>query len=536
MNNTRKTISTIAAGIPLVLLSESAVVAQNEVPVDLENQGEYIKKLPELPSASENLASRDLLDLPKESSLVEADYSSSLLPNSSAQSLPPSYLAKNSLDLNLLSLNLPSQPKAVQIKLDKAVSLEGAIDQAINNNPNILEARLNLERSQKELQEAKARLFPALSTEFGFLESESAEASRNLDLARLQQGGATDSDLSTSTFNGSLSFDYNLYSGGARGANIKRAEKQVQFNRLNLRQIVLNTRFETVRDYYSLQNADSQVEIEQSAVNDARQTLSDAQLLQQAGVGTRFDVLRAEVELANAVQRLASAKSEQSVARRQLAATLNVEESTDLRTADPVEPAGNWQLSLEEAIVAAYQNRPELKQLAVQQEINLRQKQIALAAIRPQIALVATYDVLDVGNDNVNLTDGYSLGARLQWNIFDGGAAESQARQFDKDLEINQAQFIAQRNLIRLEVEQGYYALVASQENIKTSKQAVRVANESLSLARMRFQAGVGIQTDVIEAQSELTVARANNLRAIVDYNQALNQLKRATTNQNNHT
>lgn len=531
MNNTHKTIGKIATSIPFLLLAESIAIAEDIPPQSIDSQGKDNREL-------ESLLTKDLAsnNLPSARDLMPSNNYSSLLPNSRSQASSTTFLAKNGVDLNLLFLELPQNPEAVRLKLDKAISLEEATDLALNHNPNILEARLNLERSQKELREAKADLFPSLGTEFSVSESDSAEASRSLDVARLQQGGSFDIDTSIRTFNGNLSLSYNLYQGGFRGANIKRAEKQVQVSRLNLKQIILDTRFAAVRDYYSLQNADSQVSIERSSVKDARQTLQDAELLKQAGIGTKFDISRAKVILANAKQSLAIAKSEQSIARRQLAATLNVEETTDLQTGDPIEPAGSWQLSLEEAIVAAYQNRPELKQLALLQEINHKQKQIALASIRPQIDLIATYEVLDIGDDDVNLTDGYAVGARLQWNIFDGGAAKSQARQFEKDIEINQAQFIAQRNLIRLEVEQGYYALTASQENIETSSQTISAASESLSLARMRFQAGLGTQTDVIEAQSDLTLARANKLRAVIDYNQALNLLERAITDANQNT
>ena len=76
---------------------------------------------------------------------------------------------------------------------------------------------------------------------------------------------------------------------------------------LNLESVVEQNRFEASRDYYNLQDGDAQVEIQQAAVDDATQTLRDAQLLERAGLGTRFDVLRAEVELAQARQRVTTA-------------------------------------------------------------------------------------------------------------------------------------------------------------------------------------------------------------------------------------
>ncbi|MGL4884601.1 MAG: TolC family protein, partial [Waterburya sp.] len=57
------------------------------------------------------------------------------------------------------------------------------------------------------------------------------------------------------------------------------------------------------------------------------------------------------------------------------------------------------------------------------------------------------------------------------------------------------------------------------------------LAEESLSLARVRFQSGEGTQTDVIQSQSELTTARGNYLGAIIAFNQSFNQLERAVAN-----
>jgi outer membrane protein TolC len=428
-------------------------------------------------------------------------------------------------------LQFPTQPEEVQINTEKPITLQQAIELAIKNNQDLQESQLNLERSQEELQEARAALYPTLDTQIDLSRSQSASSERSLDLANQRGSSLIDEETTTESVNGTLSLSYNIYTGGRRGADIERAKRQVRFNELDLERITFEVRFETARDYYNLQNADAQVEIEQAAVEDAQQTLRDAQLLEQAGLGTRFDVLRAEVELANAQQRLTRAEADQNTSRRQLAETLSVEQQVELRTADEIKPAGDWELSLEETIVLAYKNRAELEQFLVRREINEQQRQIALSTIRPQVSVFANYDVLDIADDNVDPTDGYTIGTRLQWSLFDGGAATARARQSETDIQIDETQFANQRNQIRFQVEQGYYNLTSSKENIATSEKAVQLAEESLRLARLRFQAGVGTQTDVIQAQSELTTARGNYLRAIIDYNQSLNQLERAVTN-----
>lgn len=514
MNNNLKTIQTVAASIPIILCSNAVVEAKDSTDVQLQqNQAQVI-----IEAKKQNSA--DLL-------LAQAKPDNSTSKTSQPQ-IDSNTEANDLIAVNTDNLYLPNKPEEVEVEANRAITLEQAVKLAIQNNKQLQEARLNLERSQQQLREAKAALYPVLNASMDLSQVDSASSEIQLESGLQQFGGNIEDNSISRSFNGDLNLEYQLYTGGGRGANIQGAEKQVEVERLNLEQINFETRFEVSQDYYSLQNADSQVKIEQAAVNEAQKTLEDAQLLRQAGSGTKFDVLRAQVELANAKQRLTTALSQQNTARRQLIATLDIGQQVELETADKIEPAGDWQFSLEKTIVMAYGNRAELQQLLLEREINQKQKQIALAAVRPQVNLVASYNLLDVYDDGTDIKDGYSVGASVQWNFFDGGAAKARAKQSEIDSNISEVQFANQRNEVRLEVEQSYYALTANQDNIETSNKALELAQESLDLARDRFQAGVGTQTDVIQAQSELNTARANYTRSIVDYNQSLNQLERA--------
>jgi outer membrane protein TolC len=434
------------------------------------------------------------------------------------------------LDPNANPLLFPTRPEEVEIDISQPITLEQAIELALRNNQELQEIRLNLERSRLELREAEAGWFPNLDFLFDLTNSDSAAAQRQVETIR-QTNPFFDEETSTTSFNGSVELSYNLYTGGRRGADLRRATRQVRLTELQLEQITEQTRFIATRDYLSLQNAGAQVEIEQAAVEDATQTLRDARLLEQAGLGTRFDVLQAEVALANAQQRLTRAQADQQTAGRQLVQTLSLAPQVEISARDEIEEAGTWNLTLEETIVLAFKNRAELEQSLVQREINEQLRQIALADIRPQLSAFASYQFLNQFDDDIGITDGYAIGARVQWRIFDGGAAIARAQQREKEIEISETQFANQRNQIRFQVEQAYFDLTANQANIKTAQIAITQAEESLRLARLRFQAGVGTQTDVIQAQTELTTARGNLLAAVIQYNQSLNELQRAVTN-----
>ena len=447
------------------------------------------------------------------------------------------YSELEKLEQNPDRLKLPSGPEEVEIDINRPITLVEAFALALRNNKELETARLDLARAQREIQEARADLYPDLNFLAQFENSQRAQSILGSirNLRDIREGGDTTTaslggrdEGSVNRFDARLTLIYDVYTGGRRGSNINRAEKNLELNELIVEQITEQTLFEAARDYFELQNSGAQVDIAAAAVEDTQQTLKDAQLLEQAGLGTRFDVLRAEVELANAEQQLVTAIANQKTARRQLAETLSLAQQVNLETADDIEEIGVWNLSLEESIVLGYQQRAELDRFLVQKEINQQERQIALSQIRPQVNIFTDYELLEVLDDNVGLQDGYRVGATLRWAIFDGGTARARARQEDVDILNSQTGFANQRNQVRIEVERSYFSLQANKENITTAEKAVELAEESLRLARLRFQAGVGTQTDVINSQTELTTARGNRLDAIIQYNQSLNQLYRA--------
>lgn len=445
-----------------------------------------------------------------------------------------SLLQKNSTSRFGSSANpllFPTQPQEVEIENRDSITLEEAISLALKNNKELQATRLELEASQASLDSVIGQLFPTLDTQFEFNQRADDQISFDRDAFVARD---------RTSIQGQVELGYDVYTGGRRGAEIIRARKEVYLSRLEVERVVEETKFNAATAYYDLQNADAQVAIAQAAIEDFSQTLRDAQLLERAGLGTRFDVLQAQVDLANANQALTRAVAEQRTARRQLAQVLGIGQHVELTAKDPIAENGVWEYSLEDSIVMAYKNRAELEQILVQREINDQDKQIALSDVRPQVEVFANYNfdntffdgtTNNLGRNSEGYADGYVVGARMTWRLFDGGQAVNRAKEEKINMKVDETNFANQREQIRLEVESSYYNLVANKENIGTTEQAVITATESLRLARLRFQAGVGTQTDVINAQRSLTEARGNFLQAIIGYNQSLNDLQRAVSN-----
>ncbi len=435
------------------------------------------------------------------------------------------------LNQNPNPLQFPTKPEEVRLQGTQPITLAQALELARRNNRDLQVSLLQLKRSQYAVREAQAALLPNFDVTGSVTRSQSASTQLSIERQQQQTGiSPQNQDQATTGFNGQAQLSYNLYTSGSRQASIRAAEEQLRFQELDVERQSEVIRLNVSTDYYNLQQADESVRINTAAVNNAKASLRDAQALEQAGVGTKFSVLQSQVNLANTQQTLTNSTSQQEIARRQLATRLSLSQSVNVVAADPVRLAGLWNQTLEQSIILAFQNRPELQQQLAQRNIYEQQRRGALAQIAPQVSLVASYNLLDQFDDNVAVTDGYSVGVQANWRLFDGGAARAQANQRKTDIAIAETQFAQQRDQTRFEVEQAFSNLQSNLQNVNTATGALEQARESLRLARLRFQAGVGIQTEVIDAETALTRAEGNRVQAILDYNRALASLQRSVT------
>jgi outer membrane protein TolC len=452
-------------------------------------------------------------------------------------------------------LLLPTQPAEVKLKGAQPLTLDQVIALAERNNRTIEQAKLQMEASRAAVREAEAARMPSISVQGDLTRGKSASTeiagrqqlkNLNRDLnsddfatrIQAQQSEAAtrrnlqDQDDPRTNLTTSLDLRYDLFTSGRTAAQIRAAERQLRVSELQVDQAAAQIRFDVSDTYYQLQDAEEQIKISQAAIDSSQSSLNDTNAQFEAGLGTKFDVLRVQVQLANNKQQLTSAIANREIQRRRLAQRLSLPETVIVVPAEK-EPkeAGVWPLSLEQTIVLAYKNRSELEQQLVQREISDARRKIALSALGPTISLVAQLNFLDSFDDSVGIGSGYTFAAQARWTLFDGGAAKAQADQRSKEKQIAESRFAEQRNTVRFEVEQAYATLLSNRASIATTTQAIEQATEAEKLAKLRFDAGVGTQTERIDAQSDLTRAKGNRVSAVIGYNRALAQLRRAVSN-----
>ncbi|NES82474.1 MAG: TolC family protein [Moorea sp. SIO2B7] len=499
-------------------------------------------------------------------------------------------------------LILPTKPEEVEIKNIVPLTLEESVLLAKANNRQLEIAKLQVERSSANLAQARAALFPSLnlqgratrlldangelaveaSRRSARAERSSSEASIPMlqnrlatiqqQLAQIDQTDPTQTlpavnlliqqaqvqqslesvqnslqsaqtqlgdlrNYANTSVNGTLSLNYAIFSP-SRQANIRFAKEQLRVSELEFERIEEQLRLDVALAYYNLQQADMSVRIDETDVQARSKRLEGIELQLEAALATRLDLLNAQVELDNSFQSLRNSKAQQQTAQRNIARILSLPPSITPIAADPVEIAGEWNLSLEKSIILGFKNRVELEQQLAQRESSKAERRLAFAAIRPQVSLFANYNVLRLYSDDPSdfvarggFDDGYSFGISFNWTFFDGGAARAGAKRAEADLAIAEQQYADNANQIRFEVEQAYFQLPAQLENVQSANLALERAKEAVRAAQLRFQATVNTQTEVLDAQTRLVQAQNNLLNAILNYNRALVQIQRAVSN-----
>jgi outer membrane protein TolC len=446
-------------------------------------------------------------------------------------------------------LLFPTDKSEVEIKGIRPLTLKQTLELAERNSRDLEVSRLQLEQQKAFMREVQASAFPTVDLVSTLTRSRSAGegitrrgavaeliAALNGDEAEARRT-SPNSFTSTlapesTTWDTAIQVNYDLYTSGSRAARHRIAEGRLRAAELAMERVREQLRLDATGDYYDLQEADEQVRINKKAVENSVQSLRDTQLQEQVGLGTRFDVLRSEVQLANNQQQLTNAQAAQIVRRRQISQRLSLPEHITVIADDDVRKQGAWKYSLDETIVLAYKQRVELEEQLVQRDISEATRKQALSALGPTIKLQASYNLLKIFEQPVREpVGGYSLSAVAQWRVFDGGAARAQAEQQTIEGKLAETRFTQSRNSIRFQVEQAYATLLSNDKNIETTSSALNQAKESLRLAKLRFQAGVGTQSDVINAETDLTRAEGNRLTAILGYNRSIAQLRRSVSN-----
>jgi outer membrane protein len=408
------------------------------------------------------------------------------------------------------------------------LTLQECIDLALQQNPSILKAKEEIRRMHGVIVEARAPAIPQVTASGQYKHVDK----NTIDL---QSGGSIFKNQEQ-PWSALVEVSQLVYSGGRVRAALRAAKLADQIAVLGFQRTVADTVFSVRQSFYQTLLNKAQVEVRDQSVKLLEQQLHDTQSRFDVGAVPQFNVLRAEVELANARPPLIRAQNDLRLSKEALVKLLAIDSTGPRSDFTPIQFNGKlvyehraWDLA--SALQQALDHRPELQQAEKQAGVAQAAVTVAFSGYKPETSVFGNYgwhnnpfsDELD------EQRNGWTVGARMTWHVFDGMLTHGKVTQARAQLEQANLDFADMRRQVELEVRQAYSDYLQTLELIEAQKKTTEQAEESLRLAEARFREGAGTQLDVLSAQTALTDARSNEVQALYDYSIAIATLERVT-------
>lgn len=401
----------------------------------------------------------------------------------------------------------------------KTISFEEAVTIALQAQPQIQARLYDYAAARFRVDQAFAPLLPQLT---GTL---SSQWSSSTVLSTTASGATVPVSVSRSfedTFLGQVSLSQLLFDFGKTAASVDAARKLAEVSRYDIelqRQLVTLAVKEA---YINTLFAQRLIRVQRQALERADLNLKSVRGFYEVGTRPKSDVVRAEVDVANARVDTIRADNLERLARVALNTAIGVAATTKFDLVDNLVYIKVTD-SAEDLVSEALKRRPEYQQGKLRIETAESLLKRSFRDFFPDIVGTGSY-----GGVRTDLNESWTAGISLNWSIFDGGNRLARYREAKAILDASQQRLKATELDISREVEQTRSTVVESDERILAAQAAVASAQENFRLVQGRFDAGVGTILDLTDAQLALTQAQNTEAQALADFRIALARLDRA--------
>lgn len=390
-----------------------------------------------------------------------------------------------------------------------ALNLDDAMLRAFQTNPTVSIA-------QYELDSARASY-------------NAARQSRGISISAnhtTQRGGYDDAHEAApglwtkgigNNYANSLTASLPIFTGGKLSGTIKQAKANYQYNEVGVQRTYNEMRSTVTDGYFKMLQADNMQKLSAESVTRLEDHLKNVQAQYDVGVVAKVDVLRSQVELANAKQTLIQAENSYQVAEANMNKIVGLPMDTTLQL-DNLLVYNAYDQNMDDCLAYAAEHRPELMQAKYNVDAAKGALMVARSGHMPQVAASATQQWSD-SNWPGDEDGKWGVGVNVSLNVFDTGVTLSKIHGAEADLKKAEETYRDTVNAVNLDVRSNYLGLREAEKRISTTKLAVEQADEDYRIAQLRYMSGVGTNTDVLDAQVALTQAKTNYTQALYDYN-----------------
>ena len=400
-------------------------------------------------------------------------------------------------------------------------TFERAIGHALTNSPDARIAQSRIAAAQAGLQQANAALWPQLQLQSGYTSSDNPVTVFGYALNQRSYSSSLNFNDVPNADNlnvrGVLSMP--LYNGGRTKAGREAARAGSEVARYKAEAVRNTLAFEVARTFHSVLKSREFIRATEEAVHSFENNLIIASNRFNAGTILKTELLDVDVRLSQAREDFVRARNANALAERALRSLLGLE-SGEFSVADSA-PA------VSAPATGGTSARPELAALREQKRAAESDVRRAKSGYLPRVDAFGSLDY-DRGWRFDGDGTSYTVGVMAQWSLWDGQLTRGKVSQARADLEAAQEEERKLRLAIDFEAEQARLNLNSATERLAVTKKSAAQAAESVELTRARFEQGLAIATQLIDAETALTAVRVRGAEAEADQRIAIAALRKA--------
>jgi len=420
----------------------------------------------------------------------------------------------------ILALILSVSGLKAQERIPETLTLDQAIDRALQNNKDILIQRNEVSAVENDLYKGNAGLLPTVNLIGG---ASYNNGFTDVTIRTFQpenpQVQIDDNGVASETYSAVVQADYTLINGFAGKYRYKLLENGLNLARYEQEQLINNTVVAVTMVFIEIAKLQGREDILKSVLKNERERAQKIGDRFEFGQATGLDVLQTQTNINNYERDL----DEVFLAKENLNTQLNFLIGGDLQTSHQVSAIYTLKEAQTPAVIVEgiKANNPAIKLAA--EGVTLSQNQINLARseLYPRLSLRANYGYFNQQNDLQQLAElttlGYTVGATLSYNIFNGTMVKR---------EISKAKINMDSERIRNEQALEYITSLALQEYNKGLKLRAQLTRETANLETFneaferisdRYFNGKASNLDISDAQAQLLNAQVNLLDIQLD-------------------
>lgn len=411
-------------------------------------------------------------------------------------------------------------PKVPDLRIDDAIQI------ALKQNPSILATAQNLSATSGEMISIRSQIIPKAS-----LASQYAYTTKMVNTDNF--AGAP--NVNNQAWDINIEFSQLLYDGGAVVSGIRSAIAREVGSYFSLRQAIDRVIADVKINFFEVVLNRALIIANQQSVDLLTQQLKDQQNRYEAGTVPRFNVLQAEVALANAKPPLIQAENNYRISLYKLVRLLGMNYPAGSPSEVPFNIVGKLDYSprvinADNSIRTAVARNPGLK--AQRQTIlsDVAKVNEQFAGYLPNVQAIArqTNESNLLSQNLFDLDSGWFVGLEGKWAIWDGLLTYGNVKTAKARMEQSKINYDNGVREVILEVQQAISNLLEAKETVESQQASVVQGVEALRLAQERLDAGAGTQLDVLNQQVSLLQSQTFLLQAYYNYIQGIAEYDRA--------